>query len=256
MSMGATLSIMGLYNDDSSIFDLMAFPEGFTALQKETVRDNILIECAELEVLYSNPEVMKNVIALWSRKELPYWDRVYKASLLKYDPIENYHRTETEDISDGRTEKHSGTDTNTVIGTDINQAGGSDMQTGNSTSKDEYSGTDTETNSITGFDSGDLVIHDQSETEYDHDITNTASGTNTQHYGRTDTATRNNNSVFDHGENIEHAGNSKRSLEAFGNIGTMTSQDMLTQELEVAKIVNIIPIIIDSFKDRFCLLVY
>ena len=43
---------------------------------------------------------------------------------------------------------------------------------------------------------------------------------------------------------------------AYGNIGVTTSQEMLTQELELAKIINVIPIIIESFKDRFCLMVY
>lgn len=240
MSRGATLSIMGLYNNDPTVLDLMEFPEDFTEVQKQIVKENILVECAELEFLYPAPAVAKSIIGIWSRKELPYWDRIYKASLLKYDPIENYRRNETETIEDGKTEEHSGTDTNT--------AGGSDTTSGNSSSTDQESGTDVITNKITGFDSATLVIHDSSDTLYGHKNTNTANGHNTNTYGRTDS--------FKHGEKIEHEGSTERSLLAFGNIGTMTSQDMLTQEINVAKIVNVIPIIIDSFKNRFCLMVY
>ena len=80
MSRGANLSIMGLYNNDNTIFDLMAFPDGFTDTQKQTTIDNILIDCAELEILYPNPTVMKNIIGVWSKKEKPYWDRVYAAA--------------------------------------------------------------------------------------------------------------------------------------------------------------------------------
>lgn len=304
MSRGANLSIMGLYQNDNTVLDLMEFPEDFTDAQKQNVKENILVECAELEFLYPAPLVAKNIIGIWSKKEVPYWDRVYKASLLEYNPIENYRRNETETIEDGRTEEHSGTDSNTAsgsdalartgsdtntesgtesfrrTGTDATAASGSDTNTGSSTSKETNSGTDTENNKITGFDSNTLVTHDSSDTVHGHVIDNTASGTNTQQYGRTDTTTHNttdtttfgkidtlqHNSTdtttygktdtFRHGEKIEHSGDSERSLLAYGNIGTMTSQDMLTQEIEVAKIVQVVPIIIESFKNRFCLMVY
>ena len=336
MSRGATMSIMGLYNNDPTVLDLMEFPEDFTAAQKQNVKENILIECAELEFLYPAPAVAKNIIGIWSRKEVPYWDRMYKASLLEYNPIENYRRNETETIEDGKTEEHSGTDTNTASGsdaltktgtdtntesgsetfertgtdtdtesgteslrrsgTDTNTASGSDTTTGSSESTETNSGADTVLNKITGFDSNTLVSHDESDTTYGHVIDNEASGSNTQSYGRIDTQQHNttdtttfgkevetehdttdttnfgkidtlqHNTVdtttygkmdsFRHGEKIEHEGSSSRSLLAYGNIGTMTSQDMLTQEAEVAKLIQVVPIIIESFKNRFCLMVY
>ena len=304
MSRGASVSIMGLYNNDPTVLDLMEFPEDFTAAQKQNVKENILIECAELEFLYPAPAVAKNIIGIWSRKEVPYWDRMYKASLLEYNPIENYRRNETETIEDGKTEEHSGTDTNTASGsdaltktgtdtntesgtesfrrsgTDTNTASGSDTTTGSSESTETNSGTDTVLNKITGFDSNTLVSHDESDTTYGHIIENEASGTNTQSYGRVDTQQHNttdtttfgkvdtlqHNTVdtttygktdsFRHGEKIEHEGSSSRSMLAYGNIGTMTSQDMLTQEAEVAKLIQVVPIIIESFKNRFCLMVY
>lgn len=272
MSRGANLSIMGLYQNDNTVLDLMEFPEDFTDAQKQNVKENILVECAELEFLYPAPLVAKNIIGIWSKKEVPYWDRVYKASLLEYNPIENYRRNETEKIEDGKTEQHSGTDTNTAggsdalarTGTETARASGSDSNTGSSTSKETNSGTDTVNNKITGFDSNTLVAHDSSDTVHGHVIDNTASGTSSTTYGRTDTNTLNTTDTttygktdtFQHGEKIEHSGDSERSLLAYGNIGTMTSQDMLTQEIEVAKIVQVVPIIIESFKNRFCLMVY
>lgn len=41
-----------------------------------------------------------------------------------------------------------------------------------------------------------------------------------------------------------------------GNIGVTTSQQMLTQELEIAPELNIYRYIIEDFKQRFCLMVY
>ena len=191
MSRGANLSIMGLYNNDPTVLDMMVFPDGFTADQKQITKENILIECAELEFLYPAPEVAKSIIGIWSRKEKPYWDRVYAASQAEYNPIENYRRNETETIEDGRTEEHSGndvsrasgTDTNARTGTettdhdaehvttldetnvdtlsgddtikrtgtDSNTASGSDTNSGSSSSTDTNSGTDTVLNKVTSF---------------------------------------------------------------------------------------------------------
>lgn len=336
MSRGANLSIMGLYNNDPTVLDMMQFPEGFSDAQKATVKENILVECAELEFLYPAPETAKTIIGIWSRKEVPYWTRVYNASLLEYNPIENYRRNETETIEDGKTEQHSGTDTNTAggsdalsrtgsdtntesgketfkktgtdtdtesgsesirkTGTDSSAAGGSNSTSGSSDSTETNSGTDTVLNKITGFDSNTLVNHDESDTQHGHVIRNTASGSNTETFGRTDTVTHNTTDTttfgkidtlqhnttdettfgkvntlqhnttdkttygktdtFQHGEKIEHEGSSERSMLAYGNIGVTTSQEMLTQEMDVAKIIQVIPIIIESFKNRFCLMVY
>lgn len=288
MSMGATLSVLGLYNNDSTVFDLMQFPSDFTDTQKETVIGNILAETAELEILYPNPVVMKTMIGLWSRKELPYWDRVYHASLLEYNPIENYRRTETETVEDGRTEEHSGSDTTrhsgsnslaktgSIIeaetGTETLERTGTESNTGSSTVGTEEGGNDRIDNNITGFDSNTLVPHDETETYYGKTVDTDSEAstileldtTDTQTFGKTTTNTLNTTDTetfgksesFQHGEKIEHSGNSDRSMLAFGNIGVTTSQEMLTQEMEIAKIINVIPVIIESFKERFCLMVY
>ena len=256
MSMGATMSILGLWNNDHSIFDLLQLPEGFTADDRETVTDSILTECAELEVLYPAPSVMKNCIGIWSRKELPVWQRIYNASLLEYNPIENYRRDETETIADARKEEHSGTDTNTASGSDTNRASGSDSTTGNSSSTTTDGGTDVTKNDVTGYDSNAMVPSNQQTIEHGMTQSVYENASNSTTYGRTDTVTHGRIDSYQHGEKIEHSGGTTRTNLAFGNIGVTTSQQMLTQEIEIAKIINVIPMIVDSFKNRFCLLVY
>ena len=256
MSMGATMSILGLWNNDHSIFDLMQLPEGFTTEDRETVTDSILTECAELEVLYPAPAVMKNVIGIWSRKELPTWQRIYNASLLEYNPIENYRRDETETIADARKEEHSGTDTNTASGSDTNRASGSDSTTGNSSRTTTDGGTDVTKNDVTGYDSAAMVPSNQQTIEHGMTQGVSENASNSTTYGRTDTVTHGRIDSYQHGEKIEHSGGTTRTNLAFGNIGVTTSQQMLTQEIDIAKIINVIPMIVDSFKNRFCLLVY
>lgn len=126
--MRATLSILGLYNYDDTIFDDMVLPED---LDSSLAVDSILSECAELEILYPDPNYMKSLIRIWSTRELPVWDRIYKAVTAEYNPLENYNRTE-----------------------DWNQT-----DTGNSTAN----GSNTSTHKVTGYNSGDFVNQNQDE---------------------------------------------------------------------------------------------
>ena len=122
MSRMATLSTLGLYQWDNTLFDLMKIP---SALNKETLINNLLAETAELEVLYPNPVVFKNLIGVWSTKQIDIWNRLYATTQYQYNPIENYNRIETgTEGGSGRT-THSGTDTDT----DTTTHGGTDGRT-------------------------------------------------------------------------------------------------------------------------------
>ena len=66
--MRSKLSVLGLYNYDSQIFDRLELPEG---VDKETVVNSILLECADLEVLYPVPVVLQTAIGLWSNPCCP-----------------------------------------------------------------------------------------------------------------------------------------------------------------------------------------
>ena len=122
MGRAVNLSPLGLYQWDQTIFDLMQIP---SALDKDTLVDNLLAETAELEVLYPNPVVFKNLVGVWSAKQIDIWNRLYATTQYEYNPIENYNRYETgSDSGTGRT-THSGTDTTTETTTH----GGTDGRT-------------------------------------------------------------------------------------------------------------------------------
>ena len=76
MAIRSTLSIMGLYIYDDSIFSLMELPEGVDA---ETVTQGILMECADMELWLPDWDVMHNAIQLWSRKNL--WNTLLPPTL-------------------------------------------------------------------------------------------------------------------------------------------------------------------------------
>lgn len=122
MSRMANLSPLGLYEWDHSVFDLMSIP---AALDKETLVNNLLAETAELEVLYPNPVVFKNLVGVWSAKQLDIWNRLYATTQYEYNPIENYNRYETGSQDGESSTIHSGTDTTT----DSTAYGGSEGRT-------------------------------------------------------------------------------------------------------------------------------
>lgn len=220
MSRGMRISVLGLYTYDSGLFSEMVYPSGFTDDEKQTVVGNILAECAELECLFPDTGTMRTMIGLWSKLNISVWNRIFTASQLEYNPIENYNRTEIETIEDDRTDSHSGTDSSLSSNTQTN------------------SGTDTNVNSITSYDSNNYQAHDKSDLTHGHTVSDSGSGS------------------FTHGEVITHDGDITRENHTSGNIGVTTSQQMLEQEIEVSAKLNVIKMIVDSFKERFCLLVY
>lgn len=275
-----TMSLLGLYRYDDTIFEYLELPEGMTSDDKDILTNNLLMECAELETLYTDPDFMKWMIGIWSAKELPTWQRVYNAAVAEYDPIENYNRYEESTETVDGTRQHSGNDVRRVItddaststnsgstsGTETNS--GTDVVTGTKSESVTNSGSDVTTNQIAAFDTNTLVDHDKStlqhghalatsgqdssSTQHGHQISNsgTVSGTETNSYDgdTTDTMT--------HGEQIKDDTERSTDSHIHGNIGVTTSQQMLESELMIAPKLNIFNYIIDSFKKRFCIMVW
>lgn len=236
----AIMSILGLYTYDNTLFDLMCWPSQFTDDDKQATINNILMEGAELEILYPDVPFMKSAIAAWSYKEKPVWQRIHTASLLEYNPIENYRRNETESIESSKTEQHSGNDTTSHTGTESSTSSNTNTTTGSDSGTIDHK--------VTGYDSNTLVQQSQDST------TGTSSSQDTQ--SGTSAVTHNTQDQLSHGEKIEHSGDDDRTLLAYGNIGVTTSQEMLEQEMQIAPKLNTISAIVDSFIKRFCILVY
>lgn len=89
--MYSTMSIMGLYDHDNTIFDNFMLP---AAIDKDTLLENLLIELADLEILYPNPNTMKVAIGAWSKTRVDSWNRMIEAFDAQYNPIHNFDRNE------------------------------------------------------------------------------------------------------------------------------------------------------------------
>lgn len=90
--MNATLSILGLYQFDNTIFDDFSVP--FTGTEREMLIANLVTELAEFEILYPDTGFIKKAIAAWSSVMLRTWERLLNTESLEYNPINNYDRKE------------------------------------------------------------------------------------------------------------------------------------------------------------------
>ena len=108
--MKATLSILGLYKFEPTLFDLMQLPSG---IDKTTLVNNLVTELAEVEILYPDADMLKPMIGAWSAKMLDNWTKLYNTTILSYNPIENYDRTETGSTREGGSDTSTGQSTST-----------------------------------------------------------------------------------------------------------------------------------------------
>lgn len=89
------LSIMGMYEYDDSLFDGLDVPT-YTdknnvvhVVDKTKVIQSILLNCAELEILYPNFDTMKLAIGVWSAAEQDTWRKMYATQMAEYNPLWN-----------------------------------------------------------------------------------------------------------------------------------------------------------------------
>lgn len=137
--MHATVSFLGLYNYDNSIFEDLQVPAG---IDKTLVQNTLMMETADLEVLQPDPVIMRQVLGWFSQRRLDAWTRVYTALSSKYQADTDVEVTET------RTPDLSYNETRTP---DLTTTG-------------QNTGADTTTTKRAGFNAGNLETAEQMET--------------------------------------------------------------------------------------------
>lgn len=85
------LSVVTMLKYDSTLFDGVDFPPG---IDKEAAINAILLQNAELELIYSSLEPLRVALEVWSKSRAWTWQRYAKILASDYDPIENYNRVE------------------------------------------------------------------------------------------------------------------------------------------------------------------
>lgn len=131
------VSLMAVYQyTDGDVLSDLLIPEG---MNWNLARDTILKETAELNLVYSDPEILKKFIADFCKRRLDVWTHLWNLSQEEYDPLINYDRRTQETTQHGHKEttdfKHNNeatTNNNTrVFGFDSETAVGKDGESGN-----------------------------------------------------------------------------------------------------------------------------
>lgn len=242
MSRGILLDIMALYNHDQTLFSAFQVPTSITWVEhgpdgdvthtesipytKQNIIDNILLECAELEVVYPDSDYMKLAIGTWSTKRLYTWQRIADVLYRKYDPFVNMNRhewrttLEDRDLAKSETRDLAGSETRDLAGTNDS----------------------TVTGNVNAFNdsSANGVQRDKVTTDQDTSDTGSIDTTDTGTVDYTDTGTVTTTDDY----HIE------------GDSAIRDAQDIIRLETEQRLANDLIDIIIEDFKKRFCLMVY
>lgn len=232
-----SISILGLYNYDSHIFDGLTLP-GLSDITNEAAKVSdpwvpdkadfvpyLIMQLAELELVYPSAPTMTQMITLWSAAHFPEWKQLYNTMLYKYNPIWNKDGTwkETRDL-DGKNDRTAGlTVTDTRTYTNLK-----DVQTG-SVEHD-----------VTGYDS---AAYSPNTRDNMNNLTNTRNGEdkNVQTIQGTDKYYTEDNGTI--------------TREESGNIGVTSTQSLIKEQREIVQF-NLYDYIVQSFKHTFCLTVY
>ena len=152
--MPATMSLLGLYNWDSTILDGLIVPSG---VDRSALINNLLRECAELEILYPKPDAMKFFVTEWSKERLPVWTRLESTLHYEYDPISNYDRREEWLDESSGTSSGTSSETSTDDTAGFNSAG-ADVPYRNSRASSDASSNASGKNKRTGRAHGNIGV--------------------------------------------------------------------------------------------------
>ena len=85
------MTLIGMNNYDPDLFKDAFFPAG---IDKDLVVNALLMQGGEFEVLYPNPDFMKQSIKVWCAKWYRTFAEWYKGTQASWNPIYNYDRME------------------------------------------------------------------------------------------------------------------------------------------------------------------
>lgn len=194
-----SLSFLGLYNYDSTVFDELTVPEG---VDKETVVNNLMLSTNTLSVVYPNPDTLKAALGMFSNMMMPSWQRAYDALQIQYEALYNM------DIAESETRTPDLTHTRTP----------------NLTSSGQNGGTDSTTTQVAAFNGNQLADREKTSTTLGTTNTVTTSGTETT----TDTGT----DTTEHTRTGYQARDPQQSIQAEIDLARNNIVEMIVQDIK------------------------
>ena len=240
----ATLSMIGLYRYDPTIFDEMTLPTG---IDKDLAINSILMRCGEQEVVYADPNFLKSAIGVWADKHYFTFDKWKKALDEEFNPLYNYDRHE--EYTDNRVvnENDKNQNSNSEITHEENKA---DSETkGNAVSNGATSNNSTVNDNTSAYDSSGYQPKDQTITNGSGTTADVSQTDNNTKSGYETDNSKNGISQNDRNRNMGEV--MKHDAHLYGNIGVTTSVQMLKEYVGFYKDFNLYEQIAGLFADDF-----
>lgn len=111
------LSILTLTNYNDHVWDGFELPIG---LDKDLAIQDICMQCAELELVYPDWNIMQTAISSWARRNAAIWQKLYETVTADYNFLWNVDATITEENSGENSGTLDSTNTGSVKGYNSN----------------------------------------------------------------------------------------------------------------------------------------
>ena len=242
----ARLDLLGIYKFDDTVLDLLELPkdeDGNELIDRDALKDNLLMDTAEMEILYPDSSFLKRAIGSWSKKQVPIWTELYNSTQYEYNPIWNVDGTVVEERD------LAGTDYRTDDHTTERTHDDTMERTHDDTMERTHDDTLTTDNDVYGYNSATAAPESKVTADHDGTITDAHTGTITD--AHTGTITDTDTGTINHDTTDTGSITTTRQ----GNIGVTSTQSLIKEQRDVVQF-NIMDYIINDFKNRFCLLVY
>ena len=213
MSIMQRLTLIGLYNYDSKLFDALQLPEEY---DKNVFIESLLIEHGEKLVLYSDLDFMKYSIGAWGRKWSMELTRIAEALQAEYNPIWNYDRYEE---WNDKGSKRGNSETDQSHAEKTSAEGSNGQTTTNTASHIAQSNTDSTNNSTAEGDSSHKM---KNTPDYKEETTNeNITKAEVEHLVSAD----NESNYQPESKDITDSGKQKTTMEASGAKDDITEQN-------------------------------
>lgn len=261
-----------------------------TTFDKDVLLATTIRYFSTLPVLYDDPDWFYDECAMWWDQYKYDFAHMWQTNEMEYNPIHNYDRHEFETTTPGveETVENSGNDVTTKTGSDTLAKTGTDTNARSGHDDLERQGkmiSDTDTltkstdnveNKVSAFNESTYQpstqttshktypqdenladipdnVHQEVSHQNDKDV-QTYNSSDTTTHNTTDTMTHNTTDTLAHGHTVvtSREGYDTRELDITGNIGVMSTQQMMEQEYKVRKF-NLYTYMANCFADNMCL---
>lgn len=271
------ISIMrnDLYIQESTFFDAFYYPDPTT---REQFLNYFLLEYGEFTPVYQYPDFLLNHIKAVSASLKYTIDKLYATLSLEYNPIENYDRQEewTDSGTTERSASGSETGSTTYAGGETTTYAGGETKTYTGGQSSTKSGGHSESRlqheierqvsadntgsyfpsekTIEDPDTNEVTYNNETDTQTFNNRADTQAFNN-----RSDTKQFNNRTDSNTGSNLsneEGTSETEHKGRIHGNIGVLTSQQMVKSEREDVAYYNFIDDVARLYGEKLCIMIY